>query len=132
MLSPYHKLLRFMQGLILTGLGLGLVLFVLTQFLDDPPWSVEPPLARNLPAAYQEGGVLFDHRVVETFPVGTPESTVIETLLQQGFHPTATPSLYAFEKRHSVCQLVWQIAWETDPATQAIRAIHGTYNGICP
>ncbi len=89
-----------------------------------------PELGRDLPKDIEAGDAAFRERLREHFPAGTPEQTVIDTLVQQGFSLDADGITASFERPEIVCRMVWRVVWSAD-ADHRIKNVDGLYGAIC-
>ena len=76
-----------------------------------------PPIAADLPAETEAAGHVFQQRVQQRFPVGTPEGELISTLKSQGFviHGATEAGDFnnAILRRDAdgLCQTEWSVRW---------------------
>lgn len=91
-----------------------------------------PEIARDLPATYAEGEQVFDERLKARFPVGTPESTIVQELERQGFtvHDGQHGRFATFMEKKLIVSNVWNIGWDVENGT--ISKIWGVYGGRGP
>jgi hypothetical protein len=95
-----------------------------------------PPLIKNLPSDIPAASQLFDQRIRERFPDGSPATEIVRELGREGFTPRYgdSPPIRVFHLEKSdlfVCDLEWIVSWATDARGRS-QEITGTFDATCP
>ncbi|MCK2056030.1 hypothetical protein [Methylobacterium sp. 37f] len=132
-----------MTGRTLVILFSGAVLLALTILFAVPllvlatagPHRARPPLLRDLPAGFAQADAAFAARIADTFPLGSPESVLVQRLQAEGFGRdlmAADPSderRMRFTVSESSCTLTWRVRWGVEVGRLATVA--GKHDGRC-
>jgi len=89
-----------------------------------------PALAKDLPSDVEAADSVFESRIRNRFPAGTPEQEVVQTLAGQGFSIAPEGNVATFEDSNVVCRLIWRVSWQTD-AERKLTWIDAVYGGLC-
>lgn len=120
---------------ILLGAVLGIVLLAgisvaVLSFWFDQAEGAPPPLSDGALQDFAVGHETWSRRLAETFPVGTPEATVLARLEDEGFETTPGGRTAHYEWGSGFpCIYTLTASWTTESGK--ITAISGDYLNAC-
>jgi hypothetical protein len=126
--------------LILAGIGVALFvivapfggLWLAVWYAMKPFPARRPPLADGLPRAFRDADRVFSNRVLDAFPLGSPEAALVRTLDAQGFQRRETDGYRqsSFVQQAFPCRSTWSIAWKADDHGR-ITEIRAAFSPVC-
>ena len=151
----FQVMLRSLAKLVIGFLAVVLVPTVATfgyWSWDEYRFTRRSPLAANLPEEFTVASAEFRMRVLERFPLGSPESELVSSLSEQGFtkknvYGDAVWVDRGFQLNKSgsalhvltltpgpgmsfPCRLVWNVTWRANDAGK-LAEIYAEHHGIC-
>jgi len=97
---------------------------------------LEPSLMQGLPDDVPSGERVFDFRLKQRFPDGSPEAGLIQELHRQGFRPRYgdDSSMHVYHRTRMaslLCEREWIVTW-APTSDGRIRGIAGSFDVTCP
>jgi len=97
-----------------------------------PKPDVLPALARDLPKDTKAADRVFQQRVAQRFPAGTPAAALETELKAQGFGIESSAGWHTASLKRKLfpCEIIWRVRWRA--AAGKVSETDASYGTACP